>query len=99
LDGADRIRPAFTLTGLFALGDDYPMSIGSLEDVYASGIEVAHDQYLLRYAPLKSFSMDAGGGRKMEMPLTRDLVVAWLHPDMQSVADADLALSAHPRVS
>jgi hypothetical protein len=78
------------------------MSIGSLEEVYASGIEVAHDQYLLRYAASWLGRAGSGGSWAVlgrEMPLTRDLVVAWLHPDMQSVADADLALSAHPRVS
>jgi hypothetical protein len=53
---------AMTLAGLFALGDDYPMAMRILEEVYAKGIEVATDKFLSRYSPVKSFLINTGGG-------------------------------------
>lgn len=65
---------ALTLAGLFALTEDPPLAIRTLEKVYASGVEIADDEFLRRYSPKKSFLVPAGGGRKVDVPLSRDLV-------------------------
>lgn len=69
---------AATLAGLFALTENPPAAIRALGYVVASGVEIADDPFLRRYAPVKGYSMDAGGGRKVFVPLSRDLVITWL---------------------
>jgi len=66
---------ALTLAGLFSLGHDRPMAIRTLEEVYASGIEVAADKFLSRYSPVKSFPIDAEGGRNANVPVSQELVI------------------------
>jgi len=69
---AQRIA-ALTLAGLFALGTDRDMAIRTLGQVFASRMEIADDEFLRRYAPVKSFRMRAHG-RDVAVPLSRDLV-------------------------
>jgi len=69
---AQRIA-ALTLAGLFALGTDRDMAIRTLGQVFASRVEIADDEFLRRYAPVKSFRMRANG-RDVAVPLSRDLV-------------------------
>jgi hypothetical protein len=69
---AQRIA-ALTLAGLFALGPDRDMAIRTLGRVFASRVEIADDEFLRRYAPVKSFRMRANG-RDMAVPLSRDLI-------------------------
>ena len=69
---------AATLAGLFALSENPPVAIRALGYVADSGAEVADEPFLRRYAPVKAYSMDAGGGRREWVPLSRDLVVMWL---------------------
>lgn len=64
---------ALTLAGLFALGTDRDMAIRTLGQVFASRVEIADDEFLRRYAPVKSFRMRANG-RDVAIPLSRDLV-------------------------
>jgi hypothetical protein len=64
---------ALTLAGLFALGTDRDMAIRTLGQVFASRVEIADDEFLRRYAPVKSFRMRANG-RDVAVPLSRDLV-------------------------
>jgi hypothetical protein len=65
---------ALTLAGLFSLTEDPPRAIRTLEAVFASGVEIADDEFLRRYSPKKSFLMPAGGGRKVDVPISRELV-------------------------
>ncbi len=74
----DQRIAAATLAGLFALKADPTRAIRALGYVADSGVEVADDPYLRRYAPVKAFTMDAGGGRQELMPLSRDLVIIQL---------------------
>ena len=65
---------ALTLTGLFSLSEDPSRAIRTLEAVFASGVEIANDEFLRRYSPKKSFLLPAGGGRKVDVPISRELV-------------------------
>jgi hypothetical protein len=56
---------ALTLAGMFALSEDSALAIRALGEVFASGVEVADDEFLRRYSPRKSFPMPAGGGREV----------------------------------
>jgi Protein of unknown function (DUF4236) len=67
-----------TLAGLFALTENPTVAIRALGYVADSGVEIADDPFLRRYAPVKGYSMDAGGGQKVFVPLNRDLVITWL---------------------
>ena len=49
------------------------MAIRTLGQVFASRVEIADDEFLRRYAPVKSFPMRANG-RDMAVPLSQDLV-------------------------
>jgi hypothetical protein len=69
---------AATLAGLFALTENPPMAIRALGYVADSGVEVADDPFLRRHAPVKAYSMDAGGGCRVWVPISRDLVIMWL---------------------
>lgn len=69
---------AATLAGLFALSESPEVAIRSLGYVVDSGVEVAGDSFLRRYAPVKAYAMDAGGGRKEFVPLSRELLIIWL---------------------
>jgi hypothetical protein len=64
---------ALTLAGLFALGADRAMAIRTLGEVFASRVEIADDEFLRRYAPVKLFRMRAGG-HDVAVPLSRDYV-------------------------
>ena len=74
----DQRIAAATLAGLLALTENPPMAIRALGYVADSGVEIADDQFLRRYMPVKAYAMDAGGGRKEFVPLSRDLVITWL---------------------
>jgi hypothetical protein len=65
---------ALTLAGLFSLGHDYPMAIRTLEEVYATGIEVANDKFLRQYSPIRSFPVDAIDGSKSNVAISRELI-------------------------
>src|ERR1700683_537252 len=65
---------ALALAGLFSLGHDYPMAIRTLEEVYATGIEVANDMFLRRYSPVRSFPVDAIDGSKSHVAVSRELI-------------------------
>lgn len=64
---------ALTLAGLFVLKEDPARAIRNLGEVFTSGIEVANDDFLRRYAPVRSFPMPAGD-REVAVPISRDLV-------------------------
>jgi hypothetical protein len=49
------------------------LAIRTLGEVFASRVEIADDEFLRRYAPVKSFRMRANG-RDVAVPLRRDLV-------------------------
>jgi hypothetical protein len=74
----DQRIAAATLAGLFALTENPPLAIRALGYVADSGVEIADDPFLRRYAPVKAYAMDAGGGRKVFVPLSRSLVIVWL---------------------
>lgn len=82
---------AATLAGLFALNADRTRAIRALGYVADSGVEIADDPYLRRYAPIKVFAMDAGDGRKEPMPLSRDLVIIQLATVHMLAGDLDQA--------
>lgn len=72
---------SLTMAGLLVLSDDFDLTMRSLGEVYASGVEVADDSFVQRYAPVKSFPFCVGG-RKISLPLNRDLIglrLAQLH--------------------
>lgn len=72
---------ALTMAGLLVLSDDFDLTMRTLGEVYASGVEVADDKFLQRYAPVKSFPFLVGG-HKVLLPLNRDLIglrLAQLH--------------------
>jgi hypothetical protein len=69
---------AATLAGLFVLTENPAVAIRALGYVAACGVEIADDPFLRRYAPVKAYAMDAGGGQKVFVPLSRDLVITWL---------------------
>jgi Protein of unknown function (DUF4236) len=71
----DQRIAAATLAGLFSLTENPPVAIRTLGFVADSGVEVADDPFLRRYAPVKAWAMDAGGGRQQFVPLSRDLVL------------------------
>jgi hypothetical protein len=64
---------ALTLAGLFALKDDPARAIRTLGEVFTSRIEVADDDFLRKYAAVRSFPMPAGD-REVAVPISRDLV-------------------------
>jgi len=74
----DQRIAAATLAGLFTLTENPPLAIRALGYVADSGVEIADDPFLRRYAPVKAYAMDAGGGRKEFVPLNRTLVIVWL---------------------
>jgi len=64
---------ALTLAGLFVLKEDPARAIRNLGEVFASRVEIANDDFLRRYAPVRSFTMPAGD-RQVAVPLSRDLI-------------------------
>ena len=64
---------ALTLAGLFLLKDDPARAIRDLGEVFSSRIEIANDDFLRRYAPVRTFPMPAGD-REVAVPLSRDLI-------------------------
>jgi hypothetical protein len=49
------------------------MASRTLEEVYATRIEVANDKFLRRYSPVGSFSVDAIDGSKSNVAVSREL--------------------------
>lgn len=69
---------AATLAGLFALSEAPAVAIRALGFVIDSGVEIAHDPFLRRYAPVKAYAMDSGHGLQQFVPLSRELVIMLL---------------------
>lgn len=64
---------ALTLAGLFVLKEDPARAIRNLGEVFASRVEIANDDFLRRYAPVRSFPMPAGDC-EVAVPISRDLI-------------------------
>jgi hypothetical protein len=82
---------AATMAGLFALTDAPSVSIRALEYVADSGVEIADEPFLRRYAPVTAYSMEAGGGERVWIPLSRELVIMWLATVHLVAGDLDRA--------
>lgn len=95
----DQRIAAATLAGLFALSEASAVAIRALGFVVDSGVEIAEDPFLRRYAPVKAFAMDSGHGLQQFVPLSRELVIMRLatvhlvagHLDQAAVTAAQLA--------
>jgi hypothetical protein len=74
----DQRIAAAALAGLFALSEAPAVAIRALGFVVDSGVEIADDPFLRRYAPIKGYAMDAGGGQEVFVPLSRAVVIMWL---------------------
>jgi hypothetical protein len=74
----DQRIAAAALAGLFALGEAPAVAIRALGFVVDSGVEIADDPFLRRYAPIKGYAMDTGGGQEVFVPLSRAVVIMWL---------------------
>jgi Protein of unknown function (DUF4236) len=89
---------ALTLAGLLALGQDRDLAIRSLGQVLVSGAEIANDQLLHRYSPVRCLSVPAVSP-PATVAVSRDLVAIllvelhivstdirnWLWPDCREV--------------
>jgi hypothetical protein len=84
---------ALTLAGLLALGHDRDLAIRSLGQVLASGAEIANDEALRRYSPVRSLSIDAIKPA-VTVPLSRDLVAMLLVQLHTAAGQLDWAESA-----
>ena len=95
----DQRLAAATLAGLFALSEAPAVAIRALGFVVDSGVEIAGDPFLRRYAPVKAYAMDSGHGLQQWVPLSRELVIMWLatvhlvagHLDQAEATAAQLA--------
>lgn len=82
---------AATLAGLFALSEAPAVAVRALGFVVDSGVEIADDPFLRRYAPVKGYTMDAGDGRKEFVPISRAVVIMWLATVHMVVGQLDQA--------
>jgi Protein of unknown function (DUF4236) len=88
---------ALTLAGLLAMSHDRDMAIRNLGPVLASGAEVADDQLLRRYSPVRSLSIRAVEPAAT-VPLSRDLVAMLLVQLHMAAGQLDWAQSAAAQV-
>jgi len=89
----DQRIAALTLAGLFLLKEDPARAIRNLGEVFASRVEIADDDFLRKYAPVRAFPMPTSGG-EMTVPLSRDLVGMRLVQLHARAGQFDLAESA-----
>jgi hypothetical protein len=84
---------ALTLAGLLALGHDRDLAIRSLGQVLASGAEIANDQLLRRYSPVRCLSVPAVSP-PATVAVSRDLVAILLVQLHMAAGQLDWAGSA-----